>query len=122
MSFGIKEVSKTRPCPICGKAEWCGFKPLNDGGEQLVCKRDTEKVNVIGHDGAFYVYVKESIGGNSIYEEAVQRQNRLELWRAEHGYKNTGNTDMQFKKSAIFSTPKKKGSRRNFTKISSRVR
>lgn len=73
MAYGIRAVTKNSPCPICGKPDWCGFMPADDGGELVICQRDTEEKNVIGQDGNFYVFVALSRSGNSIFEEANQR-------------------------------------------------
>lgn len=53
----IKEVSKTRPCPLCGKPDYCGFMTGSDGREIVVCKRTHEPQPVVGLDGFTYVCV-----------------------------------------------------------------
>lgn len=77
MAYNNKEVSKTRPCPICGKPDYCSFYLPENGIELVVCKRTTEKVNLLGRDGNFYVFVGISGGGNAVFEEANQRKDRL---------------------------------------------
>lgn len=100
MSFGIKAVTKNRPCPICGKPDWCGFMPQDEGGEMVLCMRDVDHENIIGFDGNFYVYVSQSRSNNSLFEEAVQRQTRQERWAAENGYKQkTQSQPKQYKKA-----------------------
>lgn len=89
MAYGIRAVTKSKPCPICGKADWCGFMPADGGGELVVCQRDTEEHNVIGQDGQFYVYVSKSRSGNSIFEEANQRMQREKKWKAGREYDNS---------------------------------
>lgn len=74
MAQGYKEVSRTRPCPICGKTDYCCFTQAKDGGDLVVCKRIKEKENVIGHDANFYVFAGVSGNGNYVFEEANQRR------------------------------------------------
>lgn len=109
MSYRIRSVTKNQPCPICGKPDWCGFKPQDGGGEMVICQRDVEKQNTIGHDGKFYVYVTSSEAGNSIFEEAVQRQVRQNAWKRQNGYENKKNNDnkaLSFKQASFQSAPK----------------
>lgn len=74
LAHNIRNVSKSRPCPICGKPDWCGLMPARDGGELIICHRDVSKTNVIGSDGQFYVVVGTSKTGTTIFEEANQRR------------------------------------------------
>lgn len=72
MSYGVKEVSNSRRCPICGKPEWCGFLKSPDG-EMIICKRATgtqKKQGVMGTDGHFYMCVGISRGDNPCFMEA----------------------------------------------------
>lgn len=71
MSYGVKEASKLRRCPICGKPDYCGFYPTEDG-EMVLCKRDTETQKHegrLGYDGQFYVCVGISRGDNHCFME-----------------------------------------------------
>jgi len=34
-----KRVSKARPCPICGKGDWCGYVGPDDDPEAVICSR-----------------------------------------------------------------------------------
>ena len=71
MSFGVKEASKSRRCPVCGKPDYCGFQMTQDG-ELIICKRATESKGegVIGTDGEYYLCVGISRTGNSVFMEA----------------------------------------------------
>lgn len=90
MAGDIKNVSRIRPCPICGKPDWCGFIPTNNfpGGELVLCMRDTQRSDVIGYDGNQYVFVSDKTG-NSIFENASQRELRLKNWKASQAGNNT---------------------------------
>lgn len=81
----IKSVTKSNPCPICGKTDWCGIfdSKDNSGGKLRVCQRSTENFSintdgVLGTDGLYYVYVGRSKGGANIFEEANQRLAKMQ--------------------------------------------
>lgn len=83
MSFGVKEVNKSRRCPICGKPDYCGFYPTQDG-EIVLCKRDTETnrhEGRTGYDGRYYMCVGISRGDNRCFMEAVLLKKAME----QHG-------------------------------------
>lgn len=68
----IRHVSKSQPCPICGKPDWCGNYIRQDGkGIRHVCMRASAH-DVIGQDGQNYVYVMETENGALIFEEESQ--------------------------------------------------
>lgn len=69
MAHGFINVTRSNPCPICGKPDWCGWMPSSEQEDVrcLVCQRDTEKDDQTGFDGIQYKYVGESGGGNSVY-------------------------------------------------------
>lgn len=74
MSFGIKEVSRSRRCPICGHDHWCGYYPSPDG-EIIICKRGAEvnaqkNQGIMGTDGHFYMCVGISRRDNYCFMEA----------------------------------------------------
>lgn len=94
MAHSIRNVSRTHPCPICGKPDWCGFMPASDGGELVICQRDVEQTNTIGLDGKFYVVAGTSKSGTTIFEDAIQRRAK-ELARKGCGH------DYEFKKAKI---------------------
>lgn len=71
-----KEVKKSRPCPICGKPDYCCFAYSNEGIETVICKRTAEQSNVIGADGQFYIFDGVTPNSNLCFEEANQRRAR----------------------------------------------
>ncbi|WP_113675881.1 DUF3854 domain-containing protein [Vallitalea guaymasensis] len=76
MAHNMISVTRSNPCPICGKPDWCGWLPIEEG-RLLICMRDTLCSNQQGLDGNFYVFHGHSkTGNNSTYEEATQRFNR----------------------------------------------
>lgn len=70
----IKEVSRIRRCPICGKPDWCCFveKDGRVGEELIICKRNSGECNVEGTDGKRYVFLSVTKAGNCLYEEYEQ--------------------------------------------------
>lgn len=78
MAHGITNMSKNKPCPICGKPDYCGWDPMEHwNGYILFCKRDTLKCNQIGIDGNRYIYLNDSRSGASKYEEYEQHMTRM---------------------------------------------
>lgn len=55
-------VTRNRPCPICGKPDWCVIIP-KDSTNLIYCMRSHDRTNTIGADGNEYVFLKESSDG-----------------------------------------------------------
>lgn len=73
MSFGVKEVSNARRCPICGKPDYCGFYPTMEG-EIVLCKREIsaqKNEGRMGYDGKYYMCVGISRGDNRCFMDAA---------------------------------------------------
>lgn len=82
--MSIRAVTKQRPCPICGKPDWCGFFESSSGGEMICCQRIKDQNDVMGYDGNYYIFVAESKNGTSlIFEEANQRLAKLKARKGE---------------------------------------
>ena len=75
----IKRVSRTEPCPICGKPDYCFWKEREKEPDMynLYCNRSSEAPGVIvtGIDGNEYVSIYEQSRG-TIYESVTQREER----------------------------------------------
>lgn len=90
MSFMNKEVNRRRPCPICGKTDYCSFwNSPEKGFERVVCKRTegTDGEDIMGVDGNLYTFIHTSLGGNGVFEiksvyEARREQEKDEWMRA----------------------------------------
>ncbi len=78
MGYGIVNRSAASPCPICGKPDWCGLLPVENGMEFHICMREDSQADLIGADGRYYIFDGVSKGGNARYEEAAQRKRRLD--------------------------------------------
>lgn len=65
----FRDVSKSEPCPICGKTDWCTImKPsqeLYPGQELYICRRVQQ--STITANGVEYRFIKELSDGSSLY-------------------------------------------------------
>ncbi len=70
MADGNVEVSRARPCPICGKTDYCSFWTNGKGQEQVVCKRSKTMSDVVGNDGRVYKFLRLSKDNDyTIYQD-----------------------------------------------------
>lgn len=81
-----RNVTRTNPCPICGKEDYCsvvdGFNPQFPAEQLHVCRRITSQKDVISPiDGKVYIYIKELRDYSALYEEAESRAYAQEQWR-----------------------------------------
>ncbi len=90
--MNIKSVTKTRPCPICGKPDWCGIMQSDSGGELIICQRNVDalkpyKDGLYGMNGTYYLCVGISKQGqNNIFADAE------EIWEKEQLRKNANSS------------------------------
>lgn len=103
MAHGIVDVSKSHPCPICGKPDWCGWLPPldEDSAKAILCMRDTTKESQVGYDGENYVYLRDSGEGNSIFMEFGAYERRQKI-RAKHRSTTQDKNALKFKKAEEF--------------------
>lgn len=83
MSYGIKDVTKREPCPLCGRDHWCAWMQT-EYGRLLMCQTHNEKATFQGLDGLTYVYAGTSRSGTGMYEEESQYNRRIGDWKAQH--------------------------------------
>lgn len=88
MSAGNVEVSRSKPCPICGKTDYCSFWTDSIGNEQIICKRSSTQQDVVGKDGRVYKFLRLTQKGQftayqdkEIYE-AVRAKEKDDWMRA----------------------------------------
>lgn len=92
MAWNIKSVNKTRPCPVCGHTDWCGFMQGSDGRELIICQRTMEALPVVGFDGLTYVCVGRSKGAEAyLFMEKSAKEAR----DAERGYEGKNISGMK---------------------------
>lgn len=99
MAHGIRSLRGGQICPICGKPDWCGFMPIEEGGEMVICMRSCSYQDVIGFDGQSYTYIANSRSGNAIYEETTQWKKRkkknIEEWNGNNNNSKMAATNKQ---------------------------
>ena len=84
MAYGNIAVSRNRPCPICGKPDWCSFWTNDEGYEYVICKRETDQQNAQGYDGQFYIFTGLTKEGENLrFMEAFAYQEMTEKRKAE---------------------------------------
>lgn len=89
MGERIQRVSRTRPCVICGKPDWCGFMAFQNGDVNHVCARMAGSVGdyVEGLDGQTY-RIKSLKEFGTVYETVEQyERNREAFIQSLPGYK-----------------------------------
>lgn len=71
----IRNVSKSEPCPICGKTDWCTIlKPDQEsypGQELYICRR-IQQISVL-RNGFTYSFIKELSDGSSLYSIKTEK-------------------------------------------------
>lgn len=86
MEGNFRNVTRTDPCPICGKEDYCSIfdatNPLCSDEQLHVCRRVTCKNDIISPiNGKTYVFVKELRDSSCLYEEAELRAYAQEQWK-----------------------------------------
>ncbi len=70
MGKGCTEVSSSRPCPICGKPDYCCFYKNGKGYTEIICKRTKSQQDVYGQDGRIYHFLRlTQKEQNSVFQE-----------------------------------------------------
>lgn len=70
MGKGCTEVSSSRPCPICGKPDYCCFYQNGKGYPEIICKRTKSQQDVYGQDGRIYHFLRRTQKEqNSVFQE-----------------------------------------------------
>jgi len=86
-----QNVTRQRPCPICGKPDMCFSDIRQDGVKVTVCGR-TQQDMVNGHDGRLYKMLpKKAVTNYTIYvdyeDDLIRSEERRRQWCIEHGYR-----------------------------------
>lgn len=85
-----QNVTRQRPCPICGKPDMCFFDVRQDGAKVIVCGR-IRKDMVSGHNGRDYKMLpQKKISNYATYvdyeDDLVRSEEKRRQWCIEHGY------------------------------------
>lgn len=82
--------SMSNPCPICGKPDWCTYKPPSaDGAYYVYCMRHLKGDDVYGKDGQNYVFCGMTDSGNARYMEENMYNMRKAAREARKKWKET---------------------------------
>lgn len=86
-----QNVTRQRPCPICGKPDMCFFDIRKDGVKVIVCGRIRREL-VNGYDGKDYKMLpQKKLTSYSTYvdyeEDLARSEERRRQWCIEHGYR-----------------------------------
>lgn len=86
-----QNVTRQRPCPICGKPDMCFSDTRPDGVKVFVCGR-IQREKVDGHDGrAYKMLPQKSSSSYTLYvdyeDDLVRSEERRRQWCIEHGYR-----------------------------------
>ena len=85
-----QNVTRQRPCPICGKPDMCFSNIRQDGVKVSVCGRIRQEI-ANGYDGRTYKMLPQKKTSNyAIYvdyeEDLVRSEERRRQWCMDHGY------------------------------------
>ena len=84
----IRNVSKSEPCPICGKTDWCTILKPDDesypGQELYICRRI--QMDTVCNNGFTYSFIKELADGSSLYSIKTERAQKYHKYKR---YKET---------------------------------
>lgn len=84
MSYNNKEVTKMRPCPICGHTDYCSWFNPESEDERIVCKRSDMQEDIMGLDGRAYKFIHLSqTQQNTVYQEMSLYMSRREREKDE---------------------------------------
>ncbi len=88
----FRNVSKSEPCPICGKPDWCSVHYVEGNTKLHYCRRITNCSNITSSvNGMTYVFIKQTKDGSCMYkEEAAYMESRKE-WEKANGRNKYGN-------------------------------
>lgn len=86
-----QNVTRQRPCPICGKPDMCFSDIRGDGIKVTVCGRVRQEV-VNGHDGRTYKMLPQKKESSyalyvDLEEDLIRSEERRRQWCIEHGYR-----------------------------------
>lgn len=78
----FRNVSKTEPCPFCGKPDLCSIQYVEGNTKLHYCKRVLNCSNIVsGTNGMNYIFLKQTADGSCMYkEESAYMELRIE-WK-----------------------------------------
>ncbi len=88
----FRNVSKTEPCPFCGKPDLCSIQYVEGNTKLHYCKRVLNCSNIVsGTNGMNYIFLKQTADGSCMYkEESAYMELRIE-WKKVSDRNRYGN-------------------------------
>lgn len=90
----FQNVSKTEPCAICGKQDWCSiFLPdtvAYPGQKLYVCRRISQPEIISPVDGKTYYFIKEFKDSSALYSDVIKDKNSVFTLHHFTGCSNAG--------------------------------
>ena len=90
----FQNVSKTEPCAICGKQDWCSiFLPdtvAYPGQKLYVCRRISQPEIISPVDGKTYYFIKEFKDSSALYSDVIKDKNSVFTSHHFTGCSNAG--------------------------------
>ena len=88
----FRNVSKSEPCPICGKPDWCSVQYVEGNAKLHYCRRVLNCSNIASSvDGMNYVFIKQAKDGSCMYKEESAHMEAKEEWAKANGRHWHGN-------------------------------
>lgn len=89
----FRNVSKSDPCPICGKPDWCSVQYVEGNTKLHYCRRVLSCSNVTSSiNGMNYVFIKQTKDGSCMYKEESAYMESKKEWEKANRRNSRGNS------------------------------
>jgi hypothetical protein len=87
----FRNVSKSEPCPICGKPDWCSVQYVEGNVKLHYCRRILNCSDVTSiANGMTYIFVKQTKDGSCMYKEESAYMESKKEWERRNGRNSHG--------------------------------
>lgn len=77
----FRNVSKSEPCPICGKPDWCTIQEVSSSVQLHYCRRVLSGIDIISPvNSREYVFIKQTKDGSCLYKDREQYDADRDEW------------------------------------------
>ena len=82
----FRNVSKSDPCPICGKPDWCSVQYVEGNVKLHYCRRILNCSDIVSSvNGMSYVFIKQTKDGSCMYKEESAYMESKRTWAQAKG-------------------------------------
>ncbi len=82
----FRNVSKSEPCPICGKPDWCSIQYVEGNVKLHYCRRILNCSDIVSSvNGMSYVFIKQTKDGSCMYKEESAYMESKKAWEQAKG-------------------------------------